>query len=413
MSRPADPTDSLRSLRPSRPPALSNSERGDLLARILLAAREESPRSARSPRLTALPLAAILAATAIVAVVIGLGTRGAPDATAAAEQRLRGVAIVATESGARLDTGAATIFGSANTPEGTVYLVTGFRLVDDESGQCIGLLAGRPLDDSFSRLPDSSLYFGDYSCGASAGTLGVARLGDGVFLWGRVADASTTRVMLEGPGGRSQLPLRNGIFGTVAPFEPRPARIAEYDAAGSLTHSWPLGPRAFAKGYKSPDQTSPHHTLIGATLPGGTPVGVERSDGEDQFGSYAYWISIDGRPAQGTLAQWEPTPGEPARPADFLTATVLTAGGSRLVLIDRVRDVSVTARLDDGTAVPLDFHALSATSSLALVVLSGGQLDRTLTISGQAADGTPLGSDMIDLAGGVITAQHRPRSEAG
>jgi hypothetical protein len=111
------------------------------------------------------------------------------------------------------------------------------------------------------------------------------------------------------------------------------------------------------------------------------------------------------------IFQVEPAADETPPLPDFTTLDVVAIGGARLVLINNAQHVNVSARLADGTAVPLAFHALSQTSSTALIVLSGDQIRDGLTITGHAADGSSLGSDTVDLASASITGQHQPAFE--
>jgi hypothetical protein len=282
MSSLADPLERLSARRPEAPEPLGADARDDLLARIAISAGAPAVMGSHGRRgLSPVPLAVLVTLAVVAACAMVIATSRAPSAAAAIEHRLHSVAVVTAKDGARLNTRAASILGSANDDGETVYLVTGFQLVGAGDSQCIGLLAGQPLDVSFSRLPDSDLYFGDYDCGSSGSTFASKVLGDAVVLWGHVVDPPTVRVTLEGPVGSTQLPMRDGYFGTIVPFQPRPTRIAEYDAAGTLAHSWAIDPRQFTKGYRSPDATDAHHTLIAGSLPDGSPVTLERSDGED------------------------------------------------------------------------------------------------------------------------------------
>jgi hypothetical protein len=411
MTRVADPMERLRGQRPPGPVAMSEDERNRLLSAVTSTAIEQPTRHRRR-WLAAMSLATVAVVAAVVGVVVATGTRGTPGASAAIEHRLRNLAVVHAANGVKLDSSDATILGSSPTSLGVVYLVTGFQLINDETDQCIGLLASHPLNDSFSQLPGSSLYFGNYSCGDGGGSFGTGDLvdADAVFMYGHAPDSNTVRVALVGPDGSTDLPMRNGYFGTIVPYAPMPTKILEYDASGNVTATWRLDPRTFTKGYKDLDQTSPHHTLLGAALPDGTPVTVERTNGEDRFGSYAWWIGVAGAPAKGALWVEEPVAGYPAQPPGFVIDDVVTVGDARVVLVDDLHDTPVTAQLDDGTAVPLDFHAVGPDRSLALVVLSGDQLSHSLKLDGLIgyADGSKAGSYTIDLASSAITSSPPP-----
>jgi hypothetical protein len=361
--------------------------------------------SRRRPQILAIRVGAT-AAVALALVLVGLATlpwgSGNSSAAAAIEQRLRGLEVVHGANGDTLDTSQATILGSA----GGLYLITGMRLVSGIDGQCAGVLAPRSLDDSFSRLPSSDLYFGDYTCaddtGGGGGTA-ILRLGDGgTGLVGSVAD-TVSRVTITGPSGAVDLPLHDGWYGTVVPYgQPAPTGVTEYDAGGKVTGSYTLHPQYFAKGYVPPTEASPHSTLIAKALPDGRPITVERTD-VDRFGAYAFFLTIGGQALKP--AQWGVDGPVPTKP-DFWTDEVLAEGDARVLLIGTQAGATVTAALDDGTAVPVQVEQVGPSRGVALVVLAAAQATGKLTITGTAPDGSSLKSDTVDLPTAKVVALH-------
>jgi hypothetical protein len=354
---------------------------------------------------------------AIALVLIGLGAHpwrsgsstGVSNASAAIEQRLRGLQVVHTKSGDVLDTTDAVILGSAVTSQGTLFLVSGFHLVSGIAEPCEGVLAPAALDDSFSQLPDSNLFFGQYSCGSGRGWgSGGVSLGDvAVGLYGS-EPAGVTSVSLVGPSGSVDLPLHHGVYGTVVPFtDAPPTKLVSYDAAGNVVATHPLLPQDFAKDYTPPDSASLHHTLIAETLPDGTPITVERTE-TDRFGAYAWFLTLAGQPIKGQ--EWEDDgpiddASVPKKP-DFWVDDVLPEGDARVVLVQSRFGAAVTATLSDGTAIPLQFQTVSSTYSLALAVIPPNDAAGTLTVSGTAPGGSALGSDTIDLPTSAVTMRH-------
>jgi hypothetical protein len=359
----------------------------------------------RRPRSIAIRAGAA-AAVAAALVFVGLATlpwgSSSSSAVAAIEQRVRGLKVVHSANGDALDSSQATILGST----GDLYLITGMRLVSGIDGQCAGVLAPRSLDDSFSQLPSSDLYFGDYTCAddtSGGGGTAILRLGDGgTGLVGSVSD-TVARVTIAGPSGLVDLPLHNGWYGTVVPYgQPAPTGVTEYDAAGSVVGSFALEPQSFAKGYMPPSESSPHSTLIAKALPDGRPITIERTD-VDRFGGYAFFLTIDGQPVKA--AQWGVDGPTPTRP-DFWTDDVLAEGDARVIVIGTQAGATVTAALDGGSAVPVQIETVGPRRGVALVVLSAAQSTGTLTITGTATDGRSLRSDTVDLPTATVVGRH-------
>ena len=254
----------------------------------------------RRPRSIAVRVAGA-GAIAGALVLLGVATlpwgSGISSAAAAIEQRVRGLEVVHGANGDALDSSDATILGSA----GDVYLVTGLHLVSGVDTPCAGVLAPRALDTSFGRLPDSDLYFGDYTCavGGSSAIMPIGGLGTGLT---GTATSGAVRVSLTGPSGAVDLPLREGWFGTVIPYgEPAPTAVTEYDSSGNVIGAFKLEAQYFAKDYVPPTESNPHRTLIAKALPDGRPVTIERTD-IDRYGAYAFFLTLDGQPVKA--AQW-------------------------------------------------------------------------------------------------------------
>jgi hypothetical protein len=392
----------------------------DLRRDLLTAAESRSrlaaaQRAGRRPRRRLAVLGGVIAA-ALLLVLVGLGehpwrsggSTGVPTASAAIEQRLRGLRVVHTATGGALDTADATILGSATTSQGTLYLVTGFHLVSGITDPCEGVLAPEALDSTYSQLPGSNLYFGQYTCKSAVGWgSSIMRLGGvAVGIFG-TASPSTVRVSLVGPSGTADLPLHDGVYGTVVPYaSPAPTGLITYDATGTVIKSVSFEPQYFVKDYTYPDETSPHHTLIAETLPDGRPITIELTD-TDRYGAYAWFLTIAGTPVKAQSWEDDGPAGDPGTlKPDFWTDEILSEGGARVVLVSAQAHATATASLDDGTTVPLTFEPVSAHRSVAMAIIPAAEATHQLTVTGTAPDGSPLGSDTADLGTATVTKYH-------
>jgi hypothetical protein len=270
------------------------------------------------------------------------------------------------------------------------------------------VLAPHALNDSYSPLPDSNLYFGEYSCGDgrgdSGGSTAFQRIGDAATGFSGSVSATTARVTLVGPSGTVDLPLHNGWYGVVVPYaQPAPTRVVEYDAAGAVTTAFTLPPQYFAKDYLPPNEASAHHTLIAKALPDGRPITVERSD-TDRFGAYAFFLTIAGQPVKSAV--WEDDGTAAPAKADFWVDDVLAEGDARVLLIQSDDAATVTATLADGGRLPLTFEPVSATRSLALVVIPASQAAQRLMVGGTTPAGVSLGNDTVDLPSAAVVGLH-------